>query len=572
MTLYFKHRKALHYLLLLIVIFLQILIGAFIYNEIFNEEKLKDTQAELHISEQAEFFSDLTKEDYINAQNNLQQYLQTKELRYLINYNKALKSLNANIDNLVATTKKSDLFLLYLNTADRSGVSIQDINSMIDSLKGVEVMPQSELKEELLRLKKVNYNDILDSINIETSVQTDSIERRNLLSRLGNAISGKVDVQKEKSNTILTIKRGNNINSGDINEQLDYILKKTDDYYQKEFLNYKKRLTVKQKNDSDFIQRNSYLLNYSNLLLKKYNEALVSFTNDVRQKFQEQYKTSRLIRNYIVIGTIILLIAITIVLIGLTRLTFQYEKRLKVAKIKIQENLNFKNRMVGMISHEIRSPLNIISILSRNLVRQVSDDTIKESLKSIQFTSNSVSSLAGQILDFSKNENKKLQLDKTTFDLKNELNEITSTLTTLVEDNDNRLYVENSIKDHIMVFSDVFKIHQLFYNLIGNANKFTEKGNVFVKLSVEETTYKKIKLFVEIKDEGKGIDDEELKHIFKSYYQGKISNKIKNLGVGLGLNLCKELIELFEGEISITSKKNVSTVLSFNLLLDKMES
>lgn len=572
MTLYFKHRKALHYLLLLIVIFLQILIGAFIYNEIFNEEKLKDTQAELHISEQAEFFSDLTKEDYINAQNNLQQYLQTKELRYLINYNKALKSLNANIDNLVATTKKSDLFLLYLNTADRCGVSIQDINSMIDSLKGVEVMPQSELKEELLRLKKVNYNDILDSINIETSVQTDSIERRNLLSRLGNAISGKVDVQKEKSNTILTIKRGNNINSGDINEQLDYILKKTDDYYQKEFLNYKKRLTVKQKNDSDFIQRNSYLLNYSNLLLKKYNEALVSFTNDARQKFQEQYKTSRLIRNYIVIGTIILLIAITIVLIGLTRLTFQYEKRLKVAKIKIQENLNFKNRMVGMISHEIRSPLNIISILSRNLVRQVSDDTIKESLKSIQFTSNSVSSLAGQILDFSKNENKKLQLDKTTFDLKNELNEITSTLTTLVEDNDNRLYVENSIKDHIMVFSDVFKIHQLFYNLIGNANKFTEKGNVFVKLSVEETTYKKIKLFVEIKDEGKGIDDEELKHIFKSYYQGKISNKIKNLGVGLGLNLCKELIELFEGEISITSKKNVSTVLSFNLLLDKMES
>ena len=123
-----------------------------------------------------------------------------------------------------------------------------------------------------------------------------------------------------------------------------------------------------------------------------------------------------------------------------------------------------------------------------------------------------------------------------------------------------------------MVFSDVFKIHQLFYNLIGNANKFTEKGNIFVKLSVEETTYKKIKLFVEIKDEGKGIDDEELKHIFKSYYQGKISNKIKNLGVGLGLNLCKELIELFEGEISITSKKNVSTVLSFNLLLDKMES
>lgn len=65
-----------------------------------------------------------------------------------------------------------------------------------------------------------------------------------------------------------------------------------------------------------------------------------------------------------------------------------------------------------------------------------------------------------------------------------------------------------------------------------------------------------------------GIDEADIQHIFESYHQGEISADVKNLGAGLGLNLCKEIIDLFDGTIKVSSKKNIETIVSFNLLLN----
>ena len=565
----FKNRKIIHYALLTSIIFLQLLLGLIVYNEIFNESKLREAEAELHISEQAQHFNDLTREDYNTAQYNLQYYIQTKDEKYLIRYNDALDSLNANLQRLIKTAGKSDLFSLHLKTKNRSGIPIKDLNSIIDSLRSVNIQPLTELKREFQKLNTVNYEDVLDSISIETSVSVDSIERKKLFSRISNAIAGKVAVQKEKSNVVLTIKQGKNVSSGNLDEQLSYILKKTNDYYQKEFENYKKRLSAIKNKDANFLSRNNELLNYSNLLLKKYNDALVSFTNDARQKFQQQYKINKQIRIYTVIGLIVFMIIISVILILLTRMAFVYEKRLLRANEKIRQNLSFKNKIVGMISHEIRSPLNIISIYSRTLGKQVQDKEVQDSLKSIEFTANSLTLLASQILDFSKNENKKPELNKTVFDLKNELDEILKALTSFVSNNGNKLLVKNSVTQHTIVHTDVVKIHQLFYNIVGNANKFTVNGTISIMLSVNETINNALQFNVEVKDDGAGINEEDLKHIFKSYQQGEVLANVKNLGAGLGLNLCKEIVELFGGKIKVTSKKNIETIVCFNLVLEK---
>ena len=321
--------------------------------------------------------------------------------------------------------------------------------------------------------------------------------------------------------------------------------------------------------DSNFLNRNNQLLDYSGLLLKKYDTALVSFTNDSKLKFQDQYKTNKLIRNYAVIGLVLFMVIISGILILLTRLAFDYEKRLLLAQEKIQQNLSFKNRIVGMNSHEIRSPLNILSIYSRNISKQIKDESLQESLKSIQFTTNSLSLLANQVLDYSKNENKKLELNRSNFYLKDELNEILKSLSSFVENNGNRLEIENKISENFLIHSDAVKIYQLFYNIVGNANKFTKKGLITISLNSEKTLDHKINLLVAIKDNGMGIDEADIQHIFESYHQGEISADVKNLGAGLGLNLCKELIELFDGKINVTSKKNVGTTVQFNLLLDQ---
>ena len=568
-TLNFKNRKAVHFALLASIIFLQLLLLVILYNEIFNESKLDNLETELEISDQAKHFSDLTKGDYIAIQYNLQNYIQTKDNKYLTNYNTALYNLNKNIDSLAKTSNNSDSFLLYLKKIDSDTLSIKQLNNAIDSLINVQILPSPQLEKDLLKLNRFNYEDVLNSITIESYMLVDSVERKGLFGRLGNAISGKVDVQKEKVNVVVTMKYGKKVTTGNIEEQLANAFKNTNNYYQNEFLNYKNNLSALKGKDSDFLNRNNQLLDYSGLLLEKYNKALASFSNDTKHKFQDQYKTNKLIRNYAVIGLVLFMVIISGILILLTRLAFDYEKRLLLAQEKIQQNLSFKNRIVGMISHEIRSPLNILSIYSRNISKQIKDESLQESLKSIQFTTNSLSLLANQVLDYSKNENKKLELNKSEFKLKDELDEILKSLASFVENNNNKLEIKNTITENFQIHSDVVKIHQLFYNIVGNANKFTKKGIIKVDLKTEKTINNRLNLSIEIKDNGIGINEEDLQHIFESYYQGEISANVKNLGAGLGLNLCKELIELFDGKINVTSKKNVGTTVQFNLLLDQ---
>ena len=568
-TLNFKNRKAVHFALLASIIFLQLLLLVILYNEIFNESKLDNLETELEISDQAKHFSDLTKGDYIAIQYNLQNYIQTKDNKYLTNYNTALYNLNKNIDSLAKTSNNSDSFLLYLKKIDSDTLSIKQLNNAIDSLINVQILPSPQLEKDLLKLNRFNYEDVLNSITVESYMMVDSVERKGLFTRLGNAISGKVDVQKEKVNVVVTMKYGKKVTTGNIEEQLANAFKNTNNYYQNEFLNYKNNLSALKGKDSDFLNRNNQLLDYSGLLLEKYNKALASFSNDTKHKFQDQYKTNKLIRNYAVIGLVLFMVIISGILILLTRLAFDYEKRLLLAQEKIQQNLSFKNRIVGMISHEIRSPLNILSIYSRNISKQIKDESLQESLKSIQFTTNSLSLLANQVLDYSKNENKKLELNKSEFKLKDELDEILKSLASFVENNNNKLEIKNTITENFQIHSDVVKIHQLFYNIVGNANKFTKKGIIKVDLKTEKTINNQLNLSIEIKDNGIGINEEDLQHIFESYYQGEISANVKNLGAGLGLNLCKELIELFDGKINVTSKKNVGTTVQFNLLLDQ---
>ena len=564
----FKHRKAVHFALLASIIFLQLLLLVILYNEIFNESKLDDLERELKISDQAKHFSDLTKGDYIAAQHNLQNYIQTKDNQYLTNYNTALYNLNQNIDSLAKTVGKSNLYSLYLNRKDSTPLSIEELNKAIDSLINVQILPSTQLEKDLLKLNPFNYEDVLNSITVESYMMVDSVERKGLFGRLGNAISGKVDVQKEKLNVLVSMKYGKKATTGNIEEQLANAFKNTNNYYQNEFSNYKNNLTALKGKDSNFLNRNNQLLDYSGLLLKKYDTALVSFTNDSKLKFQDQYKTNKLIRNYAVIGLVLFMVIISGILILLTRLAFDYEKRLLLAQEKIQQNLSFKNRIVGMISHEIRSPLNILSIYSKNISKQIKDESVQESLKSIQFTTNSLSLLANQVLDYSKNENKKLELNRSNFYLKDELNEILKSLSSFVENNGNRLEIENKISENFLIHSDAVKIHQLFYNIVGNANKFTKKGLITISLNSEKTLDHKINLLVAIKDNGMGIDEADIQHIFESYHQGEISADVKNLGAGLGLNLCKEIIDLFDGTIKVSSKKNIETIVSFNLLLN----
>lgn len=220
-----------------------------------------------------------------------------------------------------------------------------------------------------------------------------------------------------------------------------------------------------------------------------------------------------------------------------------------------------------MISHEIRSPLSIIALISRRLVLDVKDDKIKDQFKSIDFTTNSLILLSNQVLEFSKNENRKPELNFQRFEIKNELNKIITSLSPLLENKGNNLDYECIEGEGIFVESDLVKLHQLFYNIIGNANKFTNDGVIKVKFSLKVKNDDNFILNAEISDNGIGINQADIENIFDNYYQGLKLDNVSDIGVGLGLSLCKEIIELFEGNIEIQSKENEGTIVSFYLIL-----
>jgi len=248
-------------------------------------------------------------------------------------------------------------------------------------------------------------------------------------------------------------------------------------------------------------------------------------------------------------------------------MAFMYERKLKVANLQITENLNFKNRILGMFSHELRSPLKIIDIYINKINKKTTDNHIKEHLKSISFTNKTLLMQANQILEYTKNQQVENKLIPEIFNLKSEIQSILRTIEPYVETRNNRFLITENIDSDIMVYSDPTKINQIFTNILANANKFTENGDISIDTTSKKRNESTIILQTSISDTGVGISKSDLKQIFEPYYQGIISKEIANLGAGLGLSLCKEIIELFDGKIAVESTIGKGTTVNFSIKL-----
>lgn len=263
----------------------------------------------------------------------------------------------------------------------------------------------------------------------------------------------------------------------------------------------------------------------------------------------------------------ILMFIVSVLIMYLTRIAFVYEKKLSSANLQIRENLNFKNRILGMLSHELRSPLKIIGIFINRINKRTENETVKQYLKSISFTNDSLLIQANQILEYTKNQNKANKIVPAAFNLRNEITAILASVKPFIETRNNQFLTDININPKLEIFSDRTKIHQIFMNILGNANKFTENGEISVITKSKVVDGKTITLTTEIRDTGAGISKSDLENIFDPYYQGVLSEDVENLGAGLGLSLCKEIVDLFKGEITVESDLGKGTTVRFSLKL-----
>jgi PAS domain S-box-containing protein len=241
----------------------------------------------------------------------------------------------------------------------------------------------------------------------------------------------------------------------------------------------------------------------------------------------------------------------------------QHENSLREASQKAENANHVKSEFLANMSHEIRTPMNAIIGMTRLALRKNPSVCQLNYLTKIDNAAQSLLSIINNILDYSKIEAGKMELEKITFSLDQVLNNLDDIVREKAEHKG--IEIVFSMADEIPRFltGDPLRLWQILINLVNNAIKFTEKGRVIVEVRVEEGTGDTTKLKFSVGDTGIGMSSEQVSNLFRSFSQADTSITRKYGGTGLGLAITKQLCELMQGTLSVESEPGKGSTFLF---------
>ncbi len=301
-------------------------------------------------------------------------------------------------------------------------------------------------------------------------------------------------------------------------------------------------------------------------------EAEIPGTNYLVAGFVPEEKASEGIKNITLLviwifGLLLLLLAISAIYLFRAKKKIEGSEKLRRAKEVAEDASRAKSEFLSNISHEIRTPINAILGMNEVILRECEDENILAYSENVKVAGNTLLGLVNNILDFSKIEAGKIEILPVEYDLSSVLNDLVNIIRIRAEDKGLILLLDFDRDTPKRLYGDDLRIKQVIINILTNAVKYTEKGNVTFSVGFEriEGEPDSVLLRVAVKDTGIGIKPEDMGKLFSKFERLETKRNRNVEGTGLGMTITKKLLDRMGSSLQVESVYGIGSTFSFAL-------
>ncbi|MCB0429592.1 MAG: response regulator [Flavobacteriales bacterium] len=472
--------------------------------------------------------------DISNAESSVQSYSIIKEPRYLIPYYHAVTSIDEKIDKLYDLSAK-DRF--QRSTIDSVSKLIEKKFLILDSILNMQERDQVDLA-----LKKISEK-LKTGPNKKASTAE---EKENSVSNIFNKIFN----SRKPADTAQPLPVPIEEMQHEIARIQQFELKRSQEMKAKQLA-----FTRQSKLVNDHIQT---------LILQLEDQEIQRIEEETGEAEAQAIQTNRMIAAFCAAASIMLLL-VGFVIINYTRKNNAYRKILKEAKADAEQLAKARENFMATMSHEIRTPMNAIVGFTEQVLQSNLRPEQKEQLDMVKKSADHLLRIINEILDYSKLEAGKLELEYIGFNPGKLIEEITLLMKpqAIKKNLDLTWELENSVPQ--ILLGDPVRLKQILLNIVGNAIKFTEQGNIRIHAKPVLSGNTNLYLELKVTDTGIGINKEHLEKVFREFEQAETHTSRKYGGTGLGLTITRKLVEIQGGDIQVDSLPGKGTTITMTL-------